>query len=106
MAKQKKFTFKNDPQPTGLSAVGNRTPRAVIKLNGKKVGWITPPSYLSNKCKVFFYVKKEPTVEDPAAFENVALSKQMESVQEMKEWLKEKTEDITAKLDLYSLEED
>lgn len=106
MAKQKKFTFKNDPEPTGLSAVGSRIPRAVIKLNGKIVGWISPPNYLSNKCKAFFHVKKDPTVEDPAAFKNVALNKQMESVQEMKEWLKEKTEEITAKLDLYLMEED
>lgn len=102
MTKQKKFTFKNDPEPTGLSAVGNRIPRAVIKLNGKKVGWITPPSYLSNKCKVFFHVKKEPTVEDPASFENIAISKQLESVQEMKEWLKENTEKITKLFDLFS----
>lgn len=106
MAKQKKFTFKNGKKATGLSAVGNHIPRADIKLNGKKVGWITPPSYLSNKCKAFFHVKKEPTLEDPAAFENIVLKKQTESVEEMKEWLKEKTEDITAKLELYSMEED
>lgn len=106
MAKQKKFTFKNGPKAKGLSAVGNRISQSAIKLNGKKVGWISPPNYLSNKCKAFFHVKKEPTADYPAKFENICLSKQTDNVEEMKEWLKEKTEEITEKLDLYLMEDD
>lgn len=39
-----KFTFKKQPRETGLASIGNPYPWVDIKLAGKVVGCIQPPS--------------------------------------------------------------
>lgn len=101
MSKIKKFTFKNQPAERGLAAVGHGTPDADIKHNGKIVGWISPTSYHQKECRALFFVKNEPTHDDPCDFRVVRLVHTTQKVSEMKEWLKENTESLVSKLDLF-----
>lgn len=39
-----KFTFKKHPRETGLASVAHPYPCVDVKMNGKVVGLITPPS--------------------------------------------------------------
>lgn len=103
--KLKKFTFKNQKSETGLASVGHSEPDADIKHEGKKVGWITPTSYHQNECRAFFWIKQTPSENDPCDFKVIQLSHKTKTMKEMKEWIKEKTEKILEKFDLYYKED-
>ena len=58
-----------------------------FKINGKKVGFISPKSRYKPFCTAYLQVKQEPTFEHPSDWDNKLLSHQTETVQEMKDWL-------------------
>lgn len=105
MVKIKSFTFKNQPKATGLAAVGNRIPNVTIKHNGKIVGWIDSPKARKNECTVYFHVKREPTEDWKSNFYNVQLENVTDNVEDMKAWVKENTESILSKIDVYYRED-
>lgn len=105
MSKIKKFTFKNQPKATGLAAVGNRVPNVTIRHNSKIVGWIDSPKARKNECTVYFHIKREPTPEWQAKFYNVQLEHVTDNVEDMKIWLKDNTDSILSKIDVYYRED-
>ena len=96
-----KFTFKNYPEPKGLSRIASGEPGADVKLKGKIVGFISPASRHRHYCVAFFKVKREKTYEEPCPFENKPISFTCKEVSEMKEYLKENTDEILKGLELY-----
>ena len=72
-----KFTFKKQPRETGLRAVGKPYPDTDIKVNKKRVGYISAPNWQTKSYAwlVRFAVKKESTIDNPAGFKGVSFSK-------------------------------
>lgn len=95
------LTFKNYPKLTGLSRIGGGERGADIKLKGKIIGFISPSNRYRKSCLAFLKVKRDVTVEDPCPFENKAISFIAKDVEEMKEYLKNNSEEVIKGLDLY-----
>lgn len=106
MAKQVKFTFKLDPKLTGLMAVGNSERGATVKLNGKKVGSITAPNWMSKtrEFTVSFAVKKTDPENPNVKWEWVRLKHRTMNVDDMKIWLNTMAAAIVEKYDLHSFD--
>lgn len=97
-----KFTFKLDKKETGLAAVGNSLQSADVKLKKKVCGRIQAPNWRSNVYRCSFVVKTE---ESSCGWKWVTLKKTTESMNEMKQWLKDNTEKIVSGLDLHFFED-
>jgi hypothetical protein len=94
-----KFTFKKEPQQTGLSGVGFPHPNTVIKLDRKMVGEITAPNYTTpdNLWRISFRVDKPVTREEPADFKWMTLKAKFEDETEARLWLNENFQEILNK---------
>lgn len=96
-----KFTFKNDVKEKGLARIGNHHVGADIKLKGKVCGKIHAPNWSSEECvfTAMFAIKEKDD------WKWIKLAYKGNSLQETKEWLKEKTEIILSSYDLHFFED-
>lgn len=100
-----KFTFKNGERPKGLAKIG-WTNSPSIKLNGKKVGYISGSSY-SNHYTLRFSVMKTPTLDDGnsnCAWMWITLPWTCLSIESAKEYLNEHIDEILKSYTLKQLE--
>jgi len=102
-----KLTFKKQKAATGLRAVGNGMPNTNIKANGKYVGEIVAPNWMT-KDRLYgirFAVKKNVTEEDPAAFGWITLKARAEMESDARALIIRNWEKICEKYDLYLFED-
>lgn len=96
------FTFKKHPKETGNPYQG-----ADIKLKGKRCGLISAPNWTSAQRTFVIRLAKVviPTKEYPAKFSWVTLAFEAESLEEAKQFLKDKYTKIIEKYNLYFFED-
>jgi hypothetical protein len=104
--KPKRFTFKKEPRETGLRAVGHPYQGVNIKLAGKNVGFIYPPSWNSKRdeWKVSLMIRREPTAEWASDFTWANVKTLFKTEQEARDYLQANFEKIVL-WDLHSVEE-
>ena len=91
-----KFTFKKEPKQTGVAGVANPYPETAIKLGGKQVGQICPPTWRnsSTEWRVSFAIL------DPAqdcGWRWVTFKKRFDSEPEARVWIQANAEALIAK---------
>jgi hypothetical protein len=106
-----KLSFKKDPNPTGLSSVGNPHPNTNIKINKKVVGTIYGPTWRSEKhtWKICLSIEKNYIMEDGnpnCTWKNVVLKVDFETEKDARIWLKENIDRLNNKYKFHFLEED
>jgi hypothetical protein len=94
--KPKKFTFKNSPKQTGLTAIGAGTPNIDIRYAGVNVGYIDFNDSWNAKRDLGICVRlmipREPTPDRPCPWKWGSLTKQFDSGEEAKIVLNENFE--------------
>jgi hypothetical protein len=60
-----KLSFRKDPRPTGLFAVGHPQPGTTIKIDGKEVGYIAPPTWQTRDIWTIRFMVKDELQENP-----------------------------------------
>lgn len=95
------FTFKKEPAETGLASVGNPHPDTQIKLNKRRVGCISAPSWSTkdNKWGIKFTVTKETT------WGWVTIKHRFDDEPSARQWIKDHASQILEKLDLHFLDD-
>lgn len=106
MAKKIKFTFKLKPKEKGLAAVANPLQDCDIKLNGLVIGQIQSPNWSSKDRKYTTNIAVKSTTESNPnrKWRWVRLTKQTDSLDEMKTWLNSVAGVIVEKYELHSFE--
>lgn len=95
-----KFTFKRHKRETGLASVVHSHPWVDIKLAGKVVGSIRPPSaFTSDTWRVMFMVVSEA---EKCGWAWAMLKAHYESEQEAREYIVANSERIQNKLRLHA----
>ncbi len=95
-----KFTFKKGPRETGLAAVGNPYPWVDIKLDGKVVGCIKPPSaFGGDTWRIRFMVVSET---EKCGWAWAQLKVHYESEQEARDYITTNCSRIQDKLRLHA----
>lgn len=93
------FTFKNHKKETGLASVGNPWPDVDIKYKKEVVGLISAPNYRQKKWKSAFTVKTE------SDWGWIFLTHETDTLDEMKQYLKDKFEALTKKYTFHVIED-
>ena len=90
MSNKIKLSFKKDKKPTGLHSVGHLYPETFIKVDGKRIGEIIPPSWnTTNTWKILIAVKKTKPDDNPNCdWKWANIGKQFDTESEAREWLK------------------
>ena len=103
----KPFTFKKQPRETGLRGVANPTPATEVKLGGKRVGTIHPPSYRfgDDLWSISVSVKQEPSKASPASFRWIKFKQRFETEAKARNWLLAMQDIIASKWPLHVHEE-
>jgi len=96
-----KFTFKKEPKPTGLFAVGNPNSDTIIKLQKRQVGYIAGPNWHTEDRK--WQIRLMIAVEDNFKWMNVKT--RFDTEPEAREWIKINSDKISA-LNLYFMDDD
>lgn len=95
-----KFTFKKEPQTTGLAGVGNPYPNTAIKHKKKEVGVIYAPTWQTKDDKwsiSLMVLKKEDEEQGNCEWNWISLKARFDSEPEAREFLKEHVEGVLAK---------
>jgi len=98
-----KLSFKKGERATGLTRIAYPNPITAILGDGRQVGSIHPPHFRdSNRTwAVTFYVKKEPSIAEPASFQNTQMKKRFETEPEARIWIRTNWNLIQQRFDLY-----
>lgn len=107
MSKKVKFTFKFHAKATGLAAVGNSARGADIRLNGKKIGLIFAPNWMTkdNKYSASVAVKGVDPKNPNISWVWKKLDKRFDTIEEMKEWLNSIATELAAGVEFHTFEE-
>lgn len=93
-----KFTFKKGVKETGLAAIGNPYAYTTIRLKGKDVGSIVPPSrwdnYQDNKWSIRLHVVD---AEKQCGWKNITLKARFDTEPEAREFINLHADAIFAK---------
>lgn len=101
--KKIRLSFKKEPQQTGLAGVGNPYSSTHIKIDGFKVGTISPPNWSSkDNLWTISLAIANPDKESNCEFKWIFLKKRPENEPDARVWLKEFIQPLTEKYDLYS----
>lgn len=105
-----KISFRKQPQPTGLAAVGHPYPATEIKVDRKVVGHITPPNWQTegHDWGVSIAVKREPTPDSPCPWRWVRFKRRFPSEPDARQFVVDKLAWALEKhrFELYAFEED
>jgi hypothetical protein len=104
-----KLSFKKEPKATGLSAIGHPFSHTIIKIDGKDVGRIAPPSWSSQSKQwiIRLTVNKKDINEDGnpnCPWKWVEIVNRFDTEESAREYLKENKDKIFGNLDLYFFE--
>ena len=104
-----KLSFKKDPKPTGLYSVGNPNPDTHIKLDGKEIGVIVPPSWNSSHADwvIRFMVIKEHIEEDGntnCSWKWITLKKHFDDELSARNFIKEHKNVLLGKFNFYFMD--
>lgn len=91
MTQSNRISFRKEPEPTGLSAIGSPRPSTDIKLNGKVIGSIVAPSRFGqdqHKWRVGVMADKAETEDDPCPWAWIFFSGRFDTEPEAREWFK------------------
>lgn len=102
-----KVTFKLHPKATGLAAVGYSKRGADIKIKGKKVGRINPPSWTSEYYTIQFSVVKDDIMEDGNSnciWRNITLNAKFNDLENAQKFIIENIHLIVKKYTLHAVE--
>lgn len=105
LLKTMKFTFKKHKRETGLRVVGYPYPSSDIKLDGKVVGTLTPPTWQTRDglWRIRLMRKATPTPERPSEWEWVTLKFKSQDEEECRKYILDNSEALV-KLNLHSHE--
>lgn len=106
-----KLSFKKHPKETGLAHVGNPHSGVDIKIDGKKVGNILPPTWRSvdNCWHIQLYVIKEDIMEDGnpnCIWRAITIGKKSHTEDEARDFLKENIDRICKRYNLFKIGDD
>ncbi len=97
-----KFTFKKQPRETGLAAVGNPNQATDIKHNGKIVGYIAGPNWMSKSSD---WIVRIMVIEGLESWSWKTLKKKFEEEPDARKYLNENAARIVG-FGLYHMEPD
>jgi hypothetical protein len=102
-----KISFKKQPKETGLAAVAHPNSETVIKVDGKRVGEISPPSAHTQdwKWRVRIVVKTDEEMHRNAGWKWLTFKVRFESEEEGREWFKTHAEKIASQYELHKFED-
>lgn len=106
--KKIKLSFRKEPRETGLAGVVNPVPPTQIKVDGKIIGSIIPPSYRDPEYlwKVSFMVmKSEPDGNPNCDWKHIYLKKKFSEESEAREHIKQIIDEIMKRYTFKYLEE-
>jgi len=94
-----RLSFKKMPRATGLAGVAEPNPPTEIKGDGKTIGQIIPPHYSDKDYvwRVYLYIKREPTPQDPCEWRSACLKKTFQTEPEARQFLKDNWAELSKK---------
>ena len=92
---------------TGLRAVGHPNPSTDIKLNGKTIGHINPPSWETkdDKWSIALAIKKPATKEEPADWKWIFFKARFDSEEDGRTWIMAHFDSLKSKYQLHQFED-
>lgn len=102
-----KVTFKLHPKETGLAAVAHSRRGADIKIKGKKVGIIHPPSWCKESYTIQFMIVKADIMEDRnpnCIWRNITLNAKFSELEDAKQFVIDNINSIVKKYTLFEAE--
>lgn len=106
----KKFTFRREPKPAGLSSIGSPDPDTKIKLDKKVIGEISAPTWLSKTgmWSIRFMIIKEDVMEDgnsncPWMWKT--LKKKFENESSARQFILDHAKELILRFDFYYMED-
>ena len=103
-----KLSFKKDKKPTGLYSVGHPYPETYIKIGGKEVGYISPPSWETDShiWKVRIAVKKDKPDNNPNCdWRWAIMGKKFDTESDARIWIKDMIVEISEIYKLHYFED-
>lgn len=101
-----KISFKQHPKPTGLYAVGNPLPFIDIKLDGKVIGFMSPPNWQGYYYSIYITVyKTEPDDNSNCDWFNLRLKGEFSDKNLAKEHVKKILPLVMKKYKIYKRED-
>ena len=107
MAKGAKLTFKKHKKETGLRAIGNPYASVDIKRNGKRIGIIDAPNWMSKDRKwvIRLAIKQQPEPTCPCPFGWVTLKTKFDLEEGAREFIKMFGDELQSKFDLHEFDD-
>jgi hypothetical protein len=104
MGKFKKITFRNQPMETGLAFTCRPYPVVDLRLSGKTVGFIQPPSIhrKGDRWRIYLHVASDTL---RARFQNLMISGGWDSVDSAKDFIRTHNDGIQIQFNLFLLED-